>query len=130
MSATILKRLITDLRQDRVPVALSDIVDTVMGASMKRLMLLLVLALVLRVGFLLVFEGEVNDGTGRIREAELWLQGSHLVFATKPWPMMNYLYPALAIRIGGDSFWSVRILHLATSVCSVWLLYLLVRDLL
>jgi len=96
---------------------------------MKRIAAILVLGLVLRIAFMAVFEGEGNDSTTRILDAAAWLRQSHPIFGTKPWPELNYVYPALAIALGGEFFWSVRVLYLLTGVTNIALLYLLVREL-
>src|SRR5262249_7270506 len=88
------------------------------------------LALALRVAFMTVFEGEINDGTGRIGEAARWLEEPYPIFGKRPWPELNYFYPALAIRLGGGPCWAVRILYLVTRVSDIGLLYLLVREIL
>jgi hypothetical protein len=81
----------------------------------KRLALIMLLGLAVRIAFMAVFEGEVNDRTERTLDALRRLHGPEVIFGTKPWPELNDVFPALAMAVGGDMFWSVRVrLHLGS----------------
>jgi hypothetical protein len=96
----------------------------------KKITLLLLLALLLRLVFLPYFEGDEGDWTHRTVLAYQWLQHPYLIEGTTPWPILNYLVPAVAIKLSGELFWSVRILYLLIALSNIYMLFLLVRELL
>lgn len=96
---------------------------------MTRLSTLLLAALLVRAAFLPVFDGLIDDGTYRITTTQKWLEDPYLIEGTSPWPVLNYLLPASVLSLGGDPFWSVRILYLFIGVSNIGMLYLVTRKL-
>ena len=90
--------------------------------------ILLFSAVLLRLAFLPFFEGGAHDGTHRTLVAWSWLQDPYLIVGQTVWPVLNYLFPAFAILITGEMFWSTSILYLLISVSNIWAIYLLARE--
>jgi len=88
-------------------------------------LVIVIVAFLLRLVELFVFEGSVLDGTGRVMDARDWLLHDKPIFGHTLWPDGNYLLPALALLIWDDMYWSVRILYAFVGVTNVWLVYLL-----
>lgn len=89
---------------------------------------IVVVALALRIALLFLFEGTVQDGTSRVGTAAAWLFHGTSIFGRTFWPEGNYLLPAVALLIGNDPYWSVRILYALVGVSTVWLAYALGRE--
>jgi hypothetical protein len=74
------------------------------------------------------WEGAYTDGIGRTIVAAQWLSGDVSLFGRNLWPELNYLLPAIAIRLGGgDLFWAPRILSAIISLALVPLSYFIAR---
>jgi len=95
----------------------------------NKITLLLLLSVVLRLAFLPFFEGEEGDWTHRTILAYEWLRHPSLIEGTTPWPILNYLIPAFAIKVSGELFWSVRVTYLLIALSNIYMLFLLVREL-
>jgi 4-amino-4-deoxy-L-arabinose transferase-like glycosyltransferase len=76
----------------------------------------------------LFFEGAVVDGTGRILVAARWLMAPYNIIGTEVWGDGNYILPALAIALGGDLFYSVRVLYALIGAATIPVLFFLARD--
>ena len=77
---------------------------------------------------LLFFEGAVADGTGRTLVAAAWLMAPYNIIGTEVWGTGNYILPALAIALGGDLFYSVRVLYALIGAATIPVLFLLARE--
>ncbi len=77
---------------------------------------------------LLFFEGAIVDGTGRTWVAARWLMAPYNIIGTQIWGDGNYILPALAIALGGDLFYSVRVLYALIGAATIPVLFFLARD--
>src|SRR5215218_1269339 len=77
----------------------------------------------LRAGYMLYAEGDPGDGISRTITAYEWLGGGRPLFGAHPWPELNYLIPALAIRITGELYWGVRVLYMVLALAVIPLAY-------
>jgi len=77
---------------------------------------------------LLFFEGAVVDGTGRTLVAARWLAAPYNIIGTEVWGTGNYILPALAIALGGDLFYSVRVLYALIGAATIPVLFLLAKE--
>ncbi len=102
------------------------------GSVRRTTALLFALAAVLRLGVMAVWEGTVNDSTGRIIVALQQLRtpgGMLAMFGSQAWPDGNYYLPAAVLALGGDPYWAVRVLYALIGASNVVLLYRLARRL-
>lgn len=77
---------------------------------------------------ILFFEGANADGTGRTWVAAAWLRAPYNIIGTQIWGDGNYILPALAIALGGDLFYSVRVLYALIGAATIPVLFILARD--
>jgi 4-amino-4-deoxy-L-arabinose transferase-like glycosyltransferase len=77
---------------------------------------------------LLFFEGAVVDGTGRTLLAARWVMAPYNIIGTEIWGTGNYVLPALAIALGGDLFYSVRVLYALIGAATIPVLFFLARE--
>jgi len=77
---------------------------------------------------ILFFEGANTDGTGRTWVAAGWLRAPYNIIGTQVWGDGNYILPALAIALGGDLFYSVRVLYALIGAATIPVLFFLARD--
>jgi hypothetical protein len=94
------------------------------GPLPKSLTRSLTLGLLLRLGLLLCFEGDLGDAASRTQDTLVWLSHPYPLFGSTTWGPLNYLLPAAAIKLaGGEAFWSVRVLYVLIGTASIGLLY-------
>jgi 4-amino-4-deoxy-L-arabinose transferase-like glycosyltransferase len=91
--------------------------------------LLFVGSALLTLAFLLVFEGDVFDATTRTLVSAEWLKAPHNIIGTQLWGDGNYLLPAVGIALGGDLFYSVRILYALVGAATIPVLFWLAKAL-
>ena len=84
---------------------------------------------ILALSAVFVFEGDVGDGTGRTLVSARWLQAPYNIIGTQVWGDGNYLLPAVGIAIGGDLFYSVRILYTLIGAATIPILFWLAKEL-
>jgi 4-amino-4-deoxy-L-arabinose transferase-like glycosyltransferase len=77
---------------------------------------------------LIFFEGANVDGTGRTWIAARWLMAPYNIIGTQVWGDGNYILPALAIALGGDLYYSVRVLYALIGAATIPVLFFLARD--
>ena len=65
---------------------------------------------------------------GRTWVAARWLMAPYNIIGTQVWGDGNYLLPALAIAVGGDLFYSVRVLYALIGAATIPVLFFLARD--
>jgi len=91
----------------------------------RGLALALVAAVVVRLLFMVTFEGYVLDQTTRVLDVAHWDHGRYPFFGTRLWPDGNYLLPAVALKLmkGLTPFWSTRWLYLLVALSNIPLLH-------
>lgn len=93
------------------------------GLSASGWLLPLFAGVVLRGVLMFVSEGHPGDGIHRTIVASDWLQSMGPLFGRTAWPELNYLLPALAIKLGGELFWSPRVLFALLSLAVIPLVF-------
>ncbi len=87
-----------------------------------------VVGLLLRVAVVFRLDVEPGDWVSRTLYAADFLAGTKPLWASTPWPEGNFLLPAVVLAVGGDAFWSVRLLYALLSALAIPAVFCLSRE--
>lgn len=90
--------------------------------------LALFVGIVVRLYVVWANEMDSGDWVGRTIRAGEFVRGAAPIWARTPWPEGNYLLPAIPIALGGDSYWSVRVICALFAALAIPLICLLGRQ--